>query len=127
MLIPPSNLIVVENKAYVPWPLRVVPDEIVVSRRPFLLCVACEHALQTDTHAFYIVNRAPALFVEQIEADDTVGVDMWVPGYWMRLVLDEDYFGGLRRVSRCSYLMLQAIGKCMWRRNSGEWDRTSIG
>jgi hypothetical protein len=37
------------------------------------------------------------LSVEQVEADDAVGVDVGVPRDRMRVVADEDYFGSLTR------------------------------
>ena len=88
-----------KHKVNIPRPLRIVFDEVVVARRPLLLCVACKHALQADTNAFNIVYGAPACSVEKVEADDAVCVNVWVPWYWMRLVLHKDYFGGLRSVS----------------------------
>jgi hypothetical protein len=92
-----SDLVVVEHKVDVPRSLRVVLDKVLVTRRPLLLCVAGEHALQADTHALHIVNRAPALFVEEVETDDAVGVDVRVPWNGMLGVFDEDYLWRLTR------------------------------
>ena len=41
------------------------------------------------------MNGTPALPVEQVEADDAVGVDVRVPGYRVRVVADEGDFWGL--------------------------------
>lgn len=92
-----SDLVVVKDKANISRPLRVVSDEVIVSLRPFLLRVTREHALQADTYALDVVYWRPALSVKEVEADDAVGVDVRVPGYGMGVVLDEDYFGGLRQ------------------------------
>ena len=74
--------------------LRVIFHEILVAWRPFLLCVACQHALQADTNTLYIVDRTPALTVKQVKTDDAIRVDVWVPRYRVRVVLDENHFGG---------------------------------
>lgn len=84
-----------KDKVDVPRPRRVVPDEVLVAWWPFLLCVAREHALETDADALYVVYGAPAGFVEKVEAYNAVGVNVWVPRYGMCVVLDEDYFGSL--------------------------------
>ena len=42
------------------------------------------------------MDGGPAGAVEQVEADDAVGVDVRVPGYGVGFVAEEDYFGGLR-------------------------------
>lgn len=85
-----------KDKVDVPRPLGVVLDEVFISRRSLLLRVAREHALQTDAHALHIVYGTPAGTIEKVEADDAVGVDVRVPGYWVRIVLDENYFGCLK-------------------------------
>jgi hypothetical protein len=105
-----------EHKVDIPWPLRIVPHEILVSLRPFLLRIAREHALQTDAYAFDVVDGRPAGAVEQVEADDAVGVDVWVPGYGVGVVFLEDYFGGLRWVS-----MSRRKGRCTKRGNVLRW------
>ena len=89
------HFVIVKGKLDVPRPRCVVPDKVLVAWWPLLLRVAREHALQTDADALHIVYGAPAGSVEKVEADDAVGVDMWVPRYGMCVVLDEDYFGSL--------------------------------
>lgn len=74
--------------------LRVIFHEILVAWRPFFLCVACQHALQADTNTLYIVDRTPALTVKQVKTYDAIRVDVWVPRYRVRVVLDENHFGG---------------------------------
>lgn len=41
------------------------------------------------------MDGGPARAVEQVEADDAIGVDVRVPGYGVGFVAEEDYFGGL--------------------------------
>jgi hypothetical protein len=88
-----------KHKVDIPWPLRIIPHEILIPLWPFLLRIACEHALQTNAYALDVVDGRPAGAVEQVEADDAVGVDVGVPGYGVRVVFLEDYFGSLGRVS----------------------------
>jgi hypothetical protein len=89
------HLVIVKDKVNVPRPRRVVPDEVLVAWWPLLLRVAREHALQTDADALHVVYGTPAGFVEKVEADNAVGVDVWVPRYGVCVVLDEDDFGSL--------------------------------
>lgn len=92
----PSNFFIMKHEVDIPRPLRIIPDEILIALRPLLLRVTCQHTLQANTHAFDVVDRGPAGAVEQVEADDAVGVDVRVPGYRVGFVAEEDYFGGLR-------------------------------
>jgi hypothetical protein len=85
-----------KHKANIPRPLRIISHEILVSLRPLLLIITTEHTLQTNTHALDIMYRGPARAVEQVETDDAVGVDVWVPGYGARVGADEGDFWGLR-------------------------------
>lgn len=84
-----------KNKTYVPRPLRVIPDKILIALRPLLLRITREHTLQAHAHALDIVDWGPTGAVEQVEADDAVGVNVWVPGYWVCFGAEKDYFGGL--------------------------------
>jgi len=90
-----SDLLIVKDKVNIPRPLSVIPDKVLISLWPLLLRVARKHTLKTDTHAFDVVDRGPAGAVEQVEADDAVGVDVWVPGYGVSFVAEEDDFGSL--------------------------------
>ena len=85
-----------KHKANIPRPLRIIPDEVLIALRPLLLGVTRQHTLQAHTDALDVVDGGPAGAVEQVEADDAVGVDVWVPGYRVGFVAEEDYFGGLR-------------------------------
>lgn len=87
-----------KDKIDVTRPLGVVFDKVLIPWRPLLLRVACEHALQADAHAFYVVYRAPASSVEEVKAYDAVCVDVRMPWYGMRFIFHEDYFGGLKYV-----------------------------
>jgi hypothetical protein len=75
--------------------LFVIPHEILIPLGPLLLIITAQHALQTNTHALDIMYGRPAGAVEQVEADDAVGVDVRVPGYRVRVVADEGDFWGL--------------------------------
>jgi hypothetical protein len=100
---------IVEQEVDIPWPLSIASHECFVSRRPLILRIACQHTLQTHTHALYIVHRAPALFVEQIEADDAVGVDVRMHGDRVGNVLDEHAFWGF-----CMNILLVPAQRVEW-------------
>jgi hypothetical protein len=85
----------VKYKTDIPRPLSIISDKVLIPLRSLLLGVAREHALQAYTHAFNIVDGGPTGAVKQVEADDAVGVDVWVPGYGAGFGAEEDYFGGL--------------------------------
>jgi hypothetical protein len=86
----------VEHKVEVPSLAGVeMLDEIGIAGRPLLLRVAGQHALQADTNALDVVYGTPALSVEEVEAYDTVGVDVRVVRDRMSVILDEDDFGSL--------------------------------
>lgn len=69
-----------KDKINISRPLSVIPHKVLISLRPLLLRVARQHTLETDTHAFDVVDGGPAGAVEQVEADDAVGVDVRVDG-----------------------------------------------
>ena len=64
----------------IPGPLAVLPDELVITRRQFPPVIAGEHALDAYAHGLDVVDGRPAVAGEQVEADDAVGVDVWVDG-----------------------------------------------
>jgi hypothetical protein len=103
-----------KNKANIPRPLGIIPHEILIALRPLLLRITRKHTLQTDTHTLDVVNRRPTGTVEQIEADDAVGVDVRVPGYGVRGCTDEDYFGGLRYHMALVVFLVVDGAKRMW-------------
>jgi len=73
--------------------------KVLIPRRPLVLGIARQHALQTDAHALDVMYRAPSLAIEQVETDDAVGVDVRVHGDWVCCVFDEDDFRCL-----CDYI-----------------------
>lgn len=75
---PVSTPIIMINKIDIPRPLGVMPHELLVPFRPLVLRVPRQHALDTHAHALHILHRAPAGGAEEVEADDAVGVDVWV-------------------------------------------------
>lgn len=54
--LPSLDLVIVKHEVDIPRPLCVVSHEILVSRRPLLLGVARQHALQTHADALNVVN-----------------------------------------------------------------------
>jgi hypothetical protein len=86
-----------KDKVDISWSLSVVLYKVLVPWWPLLFGVACEHALKTDTYTLYVVYRAPALTIEKVETDDTVGIDMRVPWNGVRCVFDKDHLGSLQR------------------------------
>jgi hypothetical protein len=80
----------------IPWPLRIVPYEVLIPGGPLLLRIAREHALQGDADALDIVYGAPTLAIKKVEANDAVGVHMRMPRYWVCIIFYEDDFWGLR-------------------------------
>nr|POE49419.1 hypothetical protein CFP56_50336 [Quercus suber] len=89
------------EKVDVPWSLPVTPHELLIPGGPFRLGVTRQHTLDADTDALDVVHGAPALRVQQIEADDAVGVDVRVQGDAARRGggrREEDDFRGFDRV-----------------------------
>lgn len=84
-----------KHEVDVSWPLLIRPDEVLVSGRTFALRIARQHTLQSHADAFHIVHRTPSGLVEEVEADDSVRVDMRVYGDRVSFVADEDDFGCL--------------------------------
>lgn len=68
------------------------------------------------------MDRAPALPVKQIEANDAVRVYVWVPGYRVFGVADKDYLGGLCGVSVSERGLDGRMERGRWRGK-----RTSMG
>lgn len=79
----------------VPGPLPVCADELLVAGGPLVLGVARQHALQAHAHALDVLDGAPALLAEEVEADDAVGVDVRVHRDGPVGGLDEGHLGGL--------------------------------
>lgn len=97
---PLSNGIIVVKEPDIPRPLRVPPHEILVARRSLVLRVARQHALDAHADALDVLDGAPALAAEEVEADDAVGVDVWVDRYGSVGRSLEGHFGGFCGVGR---------------------------
>ncbi len=89
----PSNRRILIHETDVSGSLRVPPHKILVPWRPLILGVSCQHALDTHAHTCDILHRAPSLRAEQVQADDAVGVDVWVDGDGAVGGCHEGYFG----------------------------------
>lgn len=59
----PSHLVIMENKVQIPRSLSVILHKLVITRRPLLLVITRQHALQANANALNIMNGAPALTV----------------------------------------------------------------
>jgi len=91
-----------EDEADIPRPLLVVPYKVLISRWSLLLRIACKHTLQAHTYTLYVMNWRPARTVEQVQANDAVGVNVRVPRDGMSFVAKEHYFGSLFGTSAIS-------------------------
>ena len=75
-----SNGAILVDKSNVPRPLRVPPDKLLIARWPLVLGIPSQHALKAHAYRLHILNGRPALRAEQVEADDTVGIDVRMDG-----------------------------------------------
>ena len=55
--------------------------KLLVTLRPFILCVTRQHTLNTHANTLNALNRRPARRTEQVQADDAIGVDVRVDWY----------------------------------------------
>lgn len=92
------NGIVVVVELNIPRPLPVGAYKFLIAGGPLVLGVSRQHALQAHTHALDVLDGAPALLAEEVEADDAVGVDVRVHRDGSVGGLDEGHLGGFCRV-----------------------------
>lgn len=93
----PSHGVVMEQPPHILRPQLVPFDELLVAWRPLVLAVPREHALEAHADALDVLHGRPALPIQQVEADEAVGVDVRVDGDGAIGVLDKDDFGGVCR------------------------------
>jgi hypothetical protein len=93
-----SYRIVMKDEVDITRPLGVVPHKVVITLWSLLLGVARKHALQAYAYALDVVDRRPALTVEQVETNDAVRVDVRVPRDWVGVVARECDFRWLCEV-----------------------------
>ena len=77
---PPLHGGILIDEPDVSGPLCVPANEILVAGGTLVFGVARQHALDAHADALDVVHGAPALVAKQVEADDTVGVDVRVNG-----------------------------------------------
>lgn len=77
----------------VPWSLFVAAHKLLVAGRSLVLVVARQHALYAHAHTLGALHGAPPLVSQQIEAYDSVRVDVRVHGNWAAGPLHEGDFG----------------------------------
>lgn len=92
--LPTLYSVIVEVEVDIPRPLPVEPHKVGITLWSLVLGVASQHALQTHAHALDVVNGAPSLLVEKVEADDAVRVDVRVHRNNVGRIADK---GDLRR------------------------------
>ena len=73
-------MIIMKDPRDIPRALPVLPDKLVIARRQLPSVVAGQHALDADAHGLDVVDGRPAVAGEQVQADDAVGVDVWMDG-----------------------------------------------
>ena len=78
----------------IPRPLPVHAHKVLVPRWSLVLIITRQHALKAHADALDVVHRAPAGLVEEVQADDAVGVHVRVHGDRVRGVGCEGDFGG---------------------------------
>jgi len=88
-----SNCVVMKVEVDVSRASPVVPHEFCVARRPLVLGIARQHALQAYAYALYVVYRAPGCSVEKVKTDYAIRVDVRVHGDWVCSVFEENDFG----------------------------------
>lgn len=70
-------------------PLSVCADKVLVAWGALVLAVARQHALDAHAHTLDVLDGAPALRAEQVEADDAIGIYVRVHRDRTIVLLDE--------------------------------------
>lgn len=69
-------------KPNIPRPPLITRHKLLIPRRPLVLGIRSQHALDTHAHALDRLHGRPASAAEEVEADDAVAVDVRVDGDW---------------------------------------------
>lgn len=77
----PLNMVVVIDELDIAWSLPVASDKFVIASRSLIERVARQHALDAHAYALCVLNWAPALAAQKVEADDSIRVNVWMHGY----------------------------------------------
>lgn len=85
--------IVMVVELHVPRAQAVASDELFVTRRTLVLCIASEHTLDTHADALYVLNWTPTLSTKEIQTYDAIRVDMRMHRDWSISKLDESDLG----------------------------------
>lgn len=88
-------------KIDIPRSPPIIRHERLVALGSLVLGIARQHALQGHAYALYVLDGAPALLAEEVEADDAVGVDVRVHGDGSVGCLHEGYFWGFYSEGIC--------------------------
>ena len=103
-MIQPTNSLdggIVVDEPYISNRSARTEDKLVVAFRPLVLGVSRQHALDGHAHAFDALDGRPAIAGgEQVEADDSVAVDVGMHGNLTLWGGDEHNFGRLHRTHR---------------------------
>lgn len=79
---PSSNIIIIILKVNIPRPTAIRNHEIAVPRRPLVARIRRQHTLDTHADALDRLHGRPPGRAEQVQADNSVAVDVRVDGDW---------------------------------------------
>ena len=95
----------------------IAPHKLLITWRPFVLHIPCEHTLYTHADALDVLDGTPALSAQQIQTNDAVGVDVRVDGDGTVGAEEEGDLGGFWVRSQFSGRTLPGKGEGTYR-----WD-----
>jgi len=84
-----------KDEINVSWSLCIVAHKVLITRWPLVFRVAGQHALQANAHALDIVDGRPSLTIEEVKANDAIGIYVRMYGDWVGFIADKNNFGGL--------------------------------
>lgn len=80
------NVIVMIIEGDVAWSPPIRGHKLLIARRSLVLCILCQHALDTHADTLDGLHGRPASGSEEVQTDDAITVDVWVDGYGSRCV-----------------------------------------
>ena len=77
-----SHSVVVVQEIDIARTPSIAPHKLLITWRPFVLHIPCEHTLYTHADTLDVLDGTPALSAQQIQTNDAVGVDVWMDWDW---------------------------------------------